>query len=337
MPELPEVETIRLQLQPLLKDRLIVDSGSHPSEKFTMSSKAIGHRISQTCRRGKYLIICLITESANEKTGDKSVSQDTCGHPHQERELTYTEPDEKDTLQDADAAPSEPLNGPLHKLQPGNSPEQNASLRQVDRELIIHLGMTGRLSLSNEKQLDHPHLRAWWLLDNETVLAFHDVRRFGRVYFVKAGDYNSIRTLNNIGPEPFSEQFTAADFHKAAQSSRRYIKTQLLSQRLVAGIGNIYADEALWYAHVNPVARRLSKTRAETLVDSIREVLTSALHHKGTTLRDYVTVQGHPGQNQYHLQCYGRAGKPCNRCATQLRRRVVDGRGTSWCPKCQRY
>lgn len=205
-----------------------------------------------------------------------------------------------------------------------------------DRELVIHLGMTGRLALQQAPDLADPHLRAWWLLDDDTTLTFHDTRRFGRVRVVPAGDHSSIPTLAALGPEPFSEEFTAATLWEAVKTSNRHLKTQLLSQRPVAGVGNIYADEALWLAGIDPATRRLSRARAATLVDALLAALGSGLVHGGTTLRDYVTVDGDRGANQHHLHCYGRAGEPCERCGTELRRRQLDARTTTWCPTCQK-
>ena len=203
-------------------------------------------------------------------------------------------------------------------------------------QLVLHLGMTGRLAIRSDVGLSHPHLRAWWRLDDGTALTFHDIRRFGRVYVVAAGCYESIATLSRLGPEPFSEQFTGESLWQALRASRRCVKTQLLSQRPVAGVGNIYADEALWLAGVNPAVRRLSRARSGELASAIRTALDSGLRHGGTTLRDYVTVDGDSGRNQHHLHCYGRAGEPCERCGTELRRLVIDARSTTWCPVCQR-
>ena len=203
-------------------------------------------------------------------------------------------------------------------------------------ELVIHLGMTGRLSISRDADRDHPHLRAWWRLDGDEVLTLHDIRRFGRVHVVEAGRYEAIATLDRLGPEPFSDQFTGDGLWRSLSASRRRVKTQLLSQRPVAGVGNIYADEALWLAQINPAVRYVSKPRAGRLADAIRSALTSGLRHGGTTLRDYATLDGSSGRNQHHLRCYGRAGEPCERCGTELRRRIIDARGTTWCPTCQR-
>jgi formamidopyrimidine-DNA glycosylase len=114
------------------------------------------------------------------------------------------------------------------------------------------------------------------------------------------------------------------------------VKTQLLSQRPVAGVGNIYADEALWRARVHPAVRTISRPAATRLHQAIVEVLTEGIAHGGTTLRDYRTVDGSEGDNQHRLDCYGRAGAPCRRCGAELRRSIVDARGTTSCPVCQR-
>ena len=203
-------------------------------------------------------------------------------------------------------------------------------------ELVVHLGMTGRLAVEPTVDADHPHLRAWWAFADGRTLTFHDVRRFGRIHVVGAGDHASIPTLAALGPEPFDPAFDGRSLHTALARSTRHIKTQLLSQRPVAGVGNIYADEALWLARINPAARRVSRPRADRLAAAIRTVLRSGLDHGGTTLRDYVDVAGDTGANQHELHCYGRAGEPCERCGEVLRRRELDARGTTWCPVCQR-
>ena len=203
------------------------------------------------------------------------------------------------------------------------------------RELVVHLGMTGRLARTRQPALDHPHLRAWWRLDDADTLTFHDARRFGRIHVVDAGVHDTIPTLAALGPEPFDDAFTGRRLHEAVRRSSRHLKTQLLSQRPVAGVGNIYADEALWLARINPATRRLSRERADRLVDALREALGSGLAHGGTTLRDYVDSDGRRGGNQHVLRCYGRGGEPCDRCGTELRRRELDARTTTWCPRCQ--
>ncbi|MCU1351890.1 MAG: mutM [Acidimicrobiales bacterium] len=266
MPELPEVETVRVGLAPLVAGRRIVDAGGHPSGKFAPARDAIGPVITGVGRRGKYLLIAL----------------------------------------------------------------------DDGRELVVHLGMTGQLRLRGAEHAGDPYVRAWWALDDGSVLELRDVRRFGRVAVLPAGDHRSLPTLHALGPEPFDDAFTPERLWSAMRSSPVRVKTRLLNQRVVAGVGNIYADEALWQARVNPAARTLTRPQAARLHAALRTVLAAGIANGGTTLRDYRAVSGAEGRNQHHLACYGRAGEPCARCGTTLRRRVLDARGTTWCPTCQR-
>lgn len=294
MPELPEVETIRRQLEPRLVSREIVDAGSHPSAKFAPAVEAIGCEIVVLRRRGKYLLAGLAGPAGE---------QPCAAHP----------------------AESGSQNDAHHD-------------QSINRELIVHLGMTGRLAADRYAPEADPaaaYLRAWWRLDDGRTLTLHDVRRFGRVFCVAEGDYSAIPTLRNLGPEPFDPAFTGRRLAAVVRRSDRALKTILLGQRAVAGVGNIYADEALWTARVNPAARRLSAKRADRLVGALREALQSGLDHGGTTLRDYYDTEGRAGTNRMRLRCYGRAGEECLRCGCELARRVIDGRSTTWCPTCQ--
>lgn len=202
------------------------------------------------------------------------------------------------------------------------------------QELVIHLGMTGSLRIAPRSEPpDDPYLRAWWELGDRERLEFRDVRRFGRLAVVEAGQY--VGTLAVQGPDALDPALSAEDFWRSLRSSRRALKTQLLSQRPLAGVGNIYADEGLWLARLNPRRRTVSRRQAATLLDALREVLRGALDNSGTTLRNYRTVEGVEGRNQHRLACYGRVGQPCPRCGTTFRRMVLDGRATTWCPTCQ--
>ena len=204
------------------------------------------------------------------------------------------------------------------------------------RELIVHLGMTGSLRIADPDAPTDPYVRASWTLDDDSVLELRDIRRFGRVAVVPAGDYQSLPTLHSLGPEPLSDAFEPLAFHRALKASRRPVKTQLMSQRPVAGVGNIYADEALWQAGVHPASRHTSRPQSDRIHAALRSVLTEAIERGGTTLRDYRTFDGGTGLNQNFLECYGRSGRPCLRCGTELRRSVIDQRGTTWCPQCQK-
>lgn len=279
MPELPEVETVRTQLEPLLVGRTVVEAGSHPSAKFVPARETVGCRFDAVGRRGKFLILAIRRD---------------------------------------------------HGADGGNG---SASAL----ELVVHLGMTGRLIVVDRPvDRENPYLRAWWALDDGTTLEFDDVRRFGRIRVVEPGDYQSIPTLAQAGPEPFDPDFDGRAFWERLRRSRRPVKTQLLSQRPVAGVGNIYADEALWLAGINPRVRRLGRERASLLLDAIRDVLELGLRNGGTTLRDYRQVDGSEGSNQNELQVYGRGSYPCRRCSATLKSDHLDGRTTTWCPHCQR-
>ncbi len=199
-------------------------------------------------------------------------------------------------------------------------------------ELVMHLGMTGSLRFDDVDA----YARARFTLDDGRELVFRDVRRFGRISAVEAGDYRSIPTLAALGPEPLSDDFDPVQFATVLATTRAPVKAELLAQRYVAGVGNIYADEALWRARIHPASRRVGRGRALRLHEAIRTVLTEAIAHEGTTFRDYRMVNGESGRNITSLQVYGRSGRPCSRCASPLRKMVVAQRGTTYCPNCQR-
>jgi formamidopyrimidine-DNA glycosylase len=211
-------------------------------------------------------------------------------------------------------------------------------------ELVIHLGMTGVLS----PHAPRAHLRLRLRLggspggaqdgDTHDVLHVQDARRFGRVLVVPRGDYRTLPTLAAMGPEPLEPGFTAAGFGRALATSKVAIKTLLLSQRPVSGVGNIYADEALWRARLHPStpACDVTPAQARRLHGAIREVLAAAVELQGTTLHDYRTVNGALGSYLAELDAYGHQGDPCPRCGATIVRLVVGQRGTHVCPACQR-
>jgi formamidopyrimidine-DNA glycosylase len=203
-------------------------------------------------------------------------------------------------------------------------------------ELVVHLGMTGVLSPTPPSA----HLRLRLRLDGPEPadLYVRDARRFGRVLVVPRGDHRTLPTLAAMGPEPLDPGFGAAGFARALRRSRVAIKTLLLSQRPVAGVGNIYADEALWRARVHPAtpARDVGPAQARRLHGAIREVLAAAVELQGTTLNDYRTVNGALGSYLARLDAYGHGGDPCPRCGTPIERSVLGQRATHACPACQR-
>lgn len=214
-------------------------------------------------------------------------------------------------------------------------------------DLVVHLGMTGVLALtSGSEPAPSPHLRAWWALGPQVggdaapaagreVLTYTDVRRFGRTTVVPHGDHTALPTLARLGPEPLDDDFTPAHLRAALRRAGAPLKAVLLGQRVVAGIGNIYCDEACWRAGVHPGSRSVPPSRLPVLHAAIRAVLLEAIEHGGTTLRDYRDGDGASGAHQQHLDCYGRAGQPCRRCGALLERSVVAARGTTTCPSCQ--
>ncbi|HEV2757547.1 MAG TPA: bifunctional DNA-formamidopyrimidine glycosylase/DNA-(apurinic or apyrimidinic site) lyase [Actinomycetota bacterium] len=199
-------------------------------------------------------------------------------------------------------------------------------------ELVMHLGMTGSFRFDVEDD----YARAKVDLDDGRRLVFRDVRRFGRMAVVPAGDYGGLPTLAKLGPEPLSDEFDPERFADDLRRTSSSVKPFLLSQRPVAGVGNIYADEALWLARIHPRSRSVGRERARALHSAIREVLAGAIEREGTTFSDYRMVDGESGRNADFLIAYGRSGMPCPRCGTPLRKIVLGGRGTTYCPSCQR-
>jgi formamidopyrimidine-DNA glycosylase len=199
--------------------------------------------------------------------------------------------------------------------------------------LIVHLRMTGRLLIKeNTDELDkHDHLI--FELDDGRELRFNEMRKLGRVYLVD--DENEI--VGELGPEPLDGDFVPADFAALLSGKRGMIKPLLLNQRFVAGIGNIYADEALFVARIHPERRADSLTTGEIerLYGAIRQVLRQGIENRGTTLSAYRDAEGREGRNQEVLQVSRNTGQPCPRCGMPIERTVVGGRGTYFCPKCQ--
>ncbi len=209
---------------------------------------------------------------------------------------------------------------------------------QPDRELILHLGMSGALRIAgpyNDPTQRDPYDRAWLAFDDGTTLRFRDPRRFGRISVVEPGAYATASpTLASLGPEPL-DTIDIDAFCTRVAALRTSIKAALLNQRLVAGVGNIYADEALWRAQIHPLERTIAPDRARRLLDAIRAVLRAAIEREGTTFRDYQLVNGQSGRYVTFLEVYGKHGQPCVRCGTMLERLTVAQRGTTVCPRCQ--
>lgn len=207
------------------------------------------------------------------------------------------------------------------------------------RELVAHLGMTGKFLVAGAP-LDVPHLHASWTVMHpereQRWMGYADSRRFGRLSVVEPGQYDTIRGLAELGPEGTDAVASAAALRRA-RSSRRGVKSVLLDQRVVAGAGNIYCDEALFASKIHPERAMGNLTAGECrdLARNLARILLESVQAGGTTFRDYRKPDGSRGENVANLRCYGRAGLPCDRCGENLRASVVAGRGTTHCPCCQ--
>ena len=273
MPELPEVESVRRQLAPLLEgrrfERVEVSDPrlTRPADPAAVARSLEGERVATLGRRGKYLIV---------------------------------------------------------RFESG-------------RALLIHLRMTGSLRHARGGTLaDDPHRRAVVRLDDGSDVAYRDIRRFGTWALLERGEEETY-LAERLGAEPLGRSFTAARLGARLENRRAPVKAAILDQRTLAGVGNIYADEALWYARVHPLreARSLDEGETAALHRGIRRALERGIERQGSTLRDYRLPDGESGGMQHEFKVYGRDGEPCNRCGTPIEKTRVAGRGTWYCPQCQ--
>ncbi len=271
MPELPEVETIRRDLTPLVLGRTIMEAWVSPDAPKLVQllppdelCRALaGQRIDDLARRGKYLLFRLASG------------------------LVW----------------------------------------------VVHLRMTGSLQQSTSGCPADPYLRARFRLDDGSWLCYRDLRKLGLIWLVD--DESTV--VGKLGPEPLGEEFGPQDLRRLLLRSAP-VKSVLLDQAAIAGIGNIYADEALFVAGINPrrAARGLSRQASDRLHAAIRQVLVEAMGNRGSSFRDYVDSAGQEGKHQLHVRVFRRTGQPCSECGTPIRRVKVGGRSTHFCPRCQR-
>jgi len=280
VPELPEVESVRRQLEPELVGRTVVAVWTDRMRRFLDVDLLAGQRFLTVGRRGKFLVCDL--EGPQAPGGGRRPGATSGGH--------------------------------------------------VALQVVMHLGMTGSFRFDRTDAWTRARLG----LDDGRELVYRDPRRFGRIAVVPAHDHSAIPTLAALGPEPLTGDFDVEVFAGQLRRTEATVKAALLNQRLVAGVGNIYADEALWRARIHPASRRVGAARARALHAAIRDVLSESIEREGTTFRDYQMVNGESGRNADFLDAYGQADRPCRRCGTAMRRTVVAQRGTTYCPRCQR-
>jgi len=271
MPELPEVETVRRQLEPLIAGRQVLDFRVMPGAERLLRGRTApeiadqlsGCRFTTVDRRGKYLGL-------------------------------------------------------------------NLDNGQV---VVVHLRMTGSLRFRPSASEDEPFTRAVFDLDHGDQLRFIDVRKFGTIDLVE----RMHEALPELGPEPLSDEFSPEALWQALRGRTQPIKAALLDQRNIAGIGNIYADEALFLSRLNPEAPAGSLRPAErrALHAAIRQTLQDGVAHGGASFRDYTDVDGAEGEQQYFVRVFRRTDEPCDDCDATIRRIVVGGRATHFCPRCQ--
>jgi formamidopyrimidine-DNA glycosylase len=273
VPELPEVESVRRQLAPLLEGRRferveVTDPRlTRPDDPAAVARSLEGERVAVVERRGKYLVV---------------------------------------------------------RFESG-------------RALLIHLRMTGSLQHARTgAPADDPYTRAVVRLDDGSDVAYRDIRRFGTWALLERGEEDAYLTAR-LGAEPLGRAFTAAQLGARLARRRAPVKAAILDQRTLAGVGNIYADEALWYARVHPLreAGSLDEGEVAALHRGVRRALERGIERQGSTLRDYRLPNGESGTMQREFKVYGREGGPCERCGTPIEKIRVAGRGTWYCPSCQ--
>jgi formamidopyrimidine-DNA glycosylase len=209
------------------------------------------------------------------------------------------------------------------------------ALDNADR-ILIHLGMSGRLSVLTPTHPLQKHDHVDLLLEGDVLLRFHDPRRFGAV-LPWAADEATHPLMETLGPEPFSEEFSGDYLFQLSRKRRAAVKSFIMDGRVVVGAGNIYAAESLFRAGIKPgkAAGRVSRAQYGLLAARVREVLAEAIEQGGTTLRDFAGADGAAGYFQQDLFVYGREGQACRVCGTVIMRSVIGQRSSFYCPKCQ--
>lgn len=207
-----------------------------------------------------------------------------------------------------------------------------------DMLAVFHLRMTGRLCYTEKGTQKDKYKKIIYSLDNGDKLIYADIRTFGTLYAIREDEREKIKGLYELGAEPLSEAFTPEYLWEKLKNSHGKIKPFLLNQKNIAGLGNIYVDESLFLAGVNPeqICSSLSKSSAKKICTAVNQVIRAGIEDGGTTFRDYVNGEGKKGSHQNNLFVYKQDNKPCQKCGTIIKKIKVGGRGTCFCPKCQK-
>ncbi|MCM3572158.1 DNA-formamidopyrimidine glycosylase [Mesobacillus subterraneus] len=204
--------------------------------------------------------------------------------------------------------------------------------------LVSHLRMEGKYGVFNTDEPVDKHTHVIFHFTDGTELRYKDVRKFGTMHLYEKGKEFETQPLADLGPEPFSDDFSVEWLSEKLKRTNRKIKPALLDQKILVGLGNIYVDEALFRAKIHPerIANTLTPDEEAVLYKEIVSTLSEAVEKGGSTIRSYVNSQGQIGMFQLQLYAYGRKGEPCKVCGTPLEKTVVGGRGTHYCPSCQK-
>jgi formamidopyrimidine-DNA glycosylase len=207
-----------------------------------------------------------------------------------------------------------------------------------DYALVSHLRMEGKYGLFSSEEPVEKHTHVIFHFTDGKELRYKDVRKFGTMHLYAKGAEFDIQPLADLGPEPFSDDFSVEWLSEKLKRTNRKIKPALLDQKILVGLGNIYVDEALFRAKIHPerIANSLSREEEAVLYKEIVSTLSEAVEKGGSTIRSYVNSQGQIGMFQLQLFVYGRKNEPCKNCGTPLEKTVVGGRGTHYCPSCQK-
>lgn len=203
--------------------------------------------------------------------------------------------------------------------------------------MVSHLRMTGHWLVGPKIEINK-FMHLIFQLSGSQTLAYSDIRKFGRVWLIDAKDLGKFAPVLKLGPEPLGKEFVFAEFSSNLAKIKSRIKVVLLNQQVVAGLGNIYVDEVLHDAGISPrrLANQLKIAEKKRIFDAIRKIIAKAIKFRGTTVVNFTTPEGKGGDFQTQLKVYGKKGEKCLRCKGEIKRIVVAGRGTHYCPQCQK-
>jgi formamidopyrimidine-DNA glycosylase len=347
VPELPEVETVRRGLNQVTLNQTITGGDvllprtiAHPLSAVKFLAGLNGVTIAQWHRQGKYLLAELAAEK-QEPPRDRISCPPGGYHPHPPTPSPIKAEGEQELFYATDATGHDIIANPQSKIQ-NPLAQRHEVLSKIQNPagwLGVHLRMTGQLLWLERDQPLHKHTRVRLFFGESRELRFVDQRTFGQMWWVSPTQTPEtiILGLKRLGPDPFSEEFSFEYLVERLRSRRRPIKNALLDQQLVAGIGNIYADEALFKSGVRPttLCTSLSLEQIARLRTAIIEVLQASIEAGGTTFSNFLNVQGINGNYGGVAWVYNRHGQPCRDCGASIQKLKLAGRSSHFCPQCQ--